>query len=395
MARVTTIYPEDYRFSVFLDPLSLINFDIATLSDRTSASFTLDAHNNGYVLTVQGTGLRYSSDGLPTQGIITEIHGIQGGTPTYDIADLQLDVAVLIAWFTADRSGPHPLFDGNDTVIGGSGNDTFFGNRGHDVVMGGANADNIGGGSGNDHVYGQSPNGGPDGDDTLSGDEGNDYIQGNAGNDRLSGGDGSDRIYGGAGNDYIFGDGTNAPPGKPGNDTINGNLGNDTIRAGEGNDFVRGGQGNDRLEGDEGNDILMGDKGDDVLIGGAGFDIMTGGEGKDIFSFDLFPNQFLATTGPDAYRTDILTDFTHGEDLFDLAKPNHIYAGQASDAQNALAVARNLVSDHPFERSVAAITVGNDVYMFATSGNNTPSIDIAVLLLNVDAAKITIGDFAY
>jgi hypothetical protein len=81
---------------------------------------------------------------------------------------------------------------------------------------------------------------------------------------------------------------------------LSGNQGNDRLDGGDGADTLFGGKDNDVLTGGAGNDHLSGDLGDDTL---------TGGTGQDHFDF----GQATSTA-----NTDIVTDFTDGEDHIDL-----------------------------------------------------------------------------
>jgi len=85
----------------------------------------------------------------------------------------------------------------------------------------------------------------------------------------------------------------------------------------QGADNLSGGSGNDLLWGDAGNDTLSGGAGDDILMGGAGADRMTGGAGRDTFL--LSPN----------IQGDVITDFSHGEDLIDPTRWGRIHDPQS------------------------------------------------------------------
>jgi serralysin len=273
-----------------------------------------------------------------------------------------------------------------DKLVLGSGNDSVTGNDNGNAILGGAGADTITGGSGNDHLYGQSPNGGTDGNDSINGGAGNDYIHGNAGDDTLDGGDGSDRIQGGQGHDSILG--------GAGNDSINGNLGNDTIDGGDGNDSLRGGQGNDSIMGGDGNDILQGDLGSDTLVGGAGIDILTGGGDADLFVFTTGSATF-ATTGPTAYMTDTITDFTDGVDRIrlDIGSPTIVLQGQAFDSFASAAAAAQDMLDSQGYSNVVALKVGNDSYLFYDPGPSSPLEAIRLQGFS-NPALIDVTDFA-
>ena len=286
----------------------------------------------------------------------------------------------------------------NDTVDGAGGNDHIVGSSGStnagghlieaDVYMGGAGSDTIDGGDGNDHIYGNEQTtvaGSIDGADSLSGGSGMDYLQGNAGNDTIDGGAGNDRVYGGADNDSLMG--------GDGNDYVQGNKGNDIVSGGNGNDVVHGGADDDMVRGDAGNDQLFGDAGNDSLVGGAGIDVLTGGAGNDTFIFNGRDGAF-ATTGASAWAMDEVTDFTHGADKFEFDfHPAHVFTGSAASASAALTLANSLVGAHPGEADVAAVTVGNDTYLFWDAAGQGGVIDSAVKVDHVHDA-FTLADFA-
>jgi Ca2+-binding RTX toxin-like protein len=286
----------------------------------------------------------------------------------------------------------------NDTVDGASGNDHIVGSSsttdalGHlieaDVYTGGAGADTVDGGDGNDHIYGNEVTtvaGAVDGADSLNGGGGMDYLQGNAGSDTIDGGAGNDRVYGGADNDSLNG--------GDGNDYVQGNRGNDILSGGNGNDVVHGGADDDMVRGNAGNDQLFGDAGNDSLVGGTGIDVMTGGAGSDTFVFNGRDAAFT-TTGASAWAMDEITDFTHGSDKFEFDfHPAHVFTGSASSAAAALTLANSLVGAHPGEADVAAVTVGNDTYLFWDAAGQGGVIDSAVKIDHVHDS-FTLADFA-
>jgi serralysin len=257
--------------------------------------------------------------------------------------------------------------------------------------MGGAGNDHIIGGVGNDHIYGNlisSTAGAVDGDDSLFGGLGNDYIQGNGGNDVIDGGDGNDRLYGGSGNDSV--------QGSDGFDYLQGNKGDDTLRGGNDNDTIHGGGDNDLLFGDAGNDQLFGDAGNDTVIGGGGFDTLWGGAGADTFRFASGddPNTNVAVTaGSNAGLTDVIADFTPGEDVIKLPFNSVTVLHQAggitlSTADAAQTYAQQLRDAHTGSHEVAAITVGHDTYLFYNStGNDGTLINQAIKVLGVTGAN--------
>ncbi len=182
-----------------------------------------------------------------------------------------------------------------NTIYGGSGSETLFGfaglrnnllgGEGDDLIFGVGGRDFIRGGDDNDIIYGGK------GRDVIFGEQGNDIIFGGKGNDSLSGGTGKDIIYG-----------------QKGNDLISGGTGNDRLFGGDGKDTLNGNEGDDLLFGGKGDDTINGGEGDDLLVGGTGNDILTGGAGKD--RFRLAPRE----------GTDIIADFTVGEDSIELSK---------------------------------------------------------------------------
>jgi serralysin len=294
-------------------------------------------------------------------------------------------------------------FGGDDTIVGGNGNNVIYGGDGddslaggdrHDNLFGGAGDDHIDGGAGNDHIYGFDLVGDPtgDGNDVLSGGDGNDYIQGNAGTDLINGDDGNDRLNGGADDDTINGGNDS--------DTINGNKGDDLIHGDGGNDSLRGGQGNDEIHGDGGYDVLLGDLGDDTLAGGANADILTGGDGADVFSFATGDAVF-DTSGDFANFTDTITDFTSGDDLIQIAgvtdSTTILYAGEGFSVSTftaAQSYANTLLAGHTGTDEVVALNVGSDTYLFYNSAHTGDTADSAILLTGVNAADITIDNFA-
>jgi len=205
---------------------------------------------------------------------------------------------------------------------------------------------------------------------TLSGLAGDDGLFGQGGNDILDGGLGSDTMLGGAGDDIYFVDNAVdlvsekainteaefvgiatqaelvAIPDAGGIDVvrstvdyilptstaINGNIenlellgnsdlvgtGNDldnVIIGNSGSNFLNGANGDDSLQGGAGDDFLAGDGGDDVLVGGEGVNILEGGFGFDGFLYGNGAPFQQANIG-----TDIISDFTQGNDLIGLSK---------------------------------------------------------------------------
>lgn len=94
-----------------------------------------------------------------------------------------------------------------------------------------------------------------------------------------------------------------------------------------GADRLDGTTGNDKLIGGAGNDVLVGGAGDDTLVGGAGMDNLTGGYGQDRFVFEVVTDSVAGAA------RDVVTDFTQGQDVFDL---HAIDANPATAALDAL-----------------------------------------------------------
>ena len=99
--------------------------------------------------------------------------------------------------------------------------------------------------------------------------------------------------------DHLTGDAfANTLDGDAGTDTLNGLAGNDSLIGGGNADVLNGGGGNDTLDGGSGGDELSGRNGNDTKTGGGGADT------------------FLYVDANEG--TDIITDFTQGEDVIDL-----------------------------------------------------------------------------
>ena len=68
-----------------------------------------------------------------------------------------------------------------------------------------------------------------------------------------------------------------------------------------------------------GDDVLIGNDGDNVLTGGDGDDTLTGGDGADVFRF----------YASEEVTTDVITDFTVGEDSSELVNDTTDVIGDA------------------------------------------------------------------
>ncbi len=181
------------------------------------------------------------------------------------------------------------LNQGNTSAHSEVGESTFW-------IAGHVNIESAFGGSAGDTLNGNWSNNelrGFNGNDTISGNDGNDFINGNRDQDVVYGNAGNDTVRGGKQEDSVYG--------NDGDDFVAGDRENDLVFGGNGNDILRGGKNNDSLDGGLGNDTLYGDKNNDTL---------TGGEGNDIFIFSL------------SSGTDIITDFTQGQDKLHILLDN-------------------------------------------------------------------------
>ena len=213
---------------------------------------------------------------------------------------------------------------GDDILFGGDGEDTIFGSAGHDHIDGGSGADDLRGGSGHDVIdggFGSDFISGGDGNDLLRGGMGSDDIRAGAGDDSVAGGIGSDLIYGNAGNDNLSGEnGNDTIYGQSGNDQISGGLGIDMLYGGSGDDIMHGQEGTDTMDGGSGNDRMYGGDDADIMLGGTGNDRMFGDAGNDRIDGGAGRNQLFGGDGADTFGnlsggTDVINDFTQGEDV--------------------------------------------------------------------------------
>ena len=258
----------------------------------------------------------------------------------------------------------------NNVLIGNSGNNILSGGEGIDVLVGGDGDDQLLGGLGRDQLVGGK---GDDiyevdsrsdrvieafneGSDTVNasidyvlalnvenlvltgtaniaggGNSLDNHITGNAGDNLINGGLGDDTMVGGAGDDiYIV---------SSKGDLIIDSAGDDTIRSTidlrlqadiENGELL--GLLDLNVTGNSTANYLSGNSGDNLLDGLGGADILTGGRGQD---------GFVASIN-DGY-SDIITDFTSGEDLilvdalafglFNPVLPSEEYSGYLSSHQ--------------------------------------------------------------
>lgn len=267
---------------------------------------------------------------------------------------------------------------GNDeinTLAGGLGRDILFGEGGDDTLDGGKGIDRMVGGLGSDTYYVDSKadrvvelvGEGTDtvfaassytlssnienltlqgtGDFTAGGNSLDNHIIGNSGNNILAGGLGADTLEGGLGDDiYVLSDSL---------DVIIDTGGDDTIRSSQ-NVELQAGIENAQLVGIAdtyviGNGLdntLQGNLGDNILDGGLGLDTLIGDEGAD---------QFIISNNGDDVDSDIVQDFTSGEDLLVID-----LASFGIDAEALGILSSGLVSTESFVFGAGAVALDNN-----------------------------------
>ena len=288
---------------------------------------------------------------------------------------------------------------GADTLSGEAGRDLLQGNGGADLLTGGEGADSLYGGQGNDVIYASRDVGGVAG-------EAGDWANGNLGDDEIVGGQGADTLLGGQGADFIGGgDGADFLSGDRGDDDLMGGMGNDTLNGGDGDDILSGGFGADSLSGGDGNDQLVsqgpeastlsGGAGSDTIVsGGAGRDVILGGEGRDRF-------EIVAKTAPSAGVEAEIRDWEAG-DVLHFPQVSILSASSilplsysefaAADYATALSIANEHISASG--AVYVAAQVGNDVYVFADTGDPADGADVSILLVGRTLADIALTNFA-
>jgi Ca2+-binding RTX toxin-like protein len=117
--------------------------------------------------------------------------------------------------------------------------------------------------------------------------------------------------------------------GGDGDDVLWSNSGDDILNGGDGNDNLQAGSGNDILNGDAGNDVLKGYDGDETLTGGTGADTLTGGFGFDSFNFTALDESTINSS-------DLITDFTQGEDSINFSNLGFTGIGQGEGSGTIL-----------------------------------------------------------
>ena len=238
---------------------------------------------------------------------------------------------------------------GDITLNGNNGNDILWGNDGNDTINGDVGDDNLNGGYG---------------DDILKGGEGNDKILGYQGADLIEGGEGSDYIDGESGIDTITYENSKnlvkinltnktAYYGEAEGDTI---INIENIIGSQFNDEIIGDHLNNYIIGKSGNDYLEGKSGNDIIEGGLGADNILGGEGFDYFVFNNFEESNIN-------NTDIIQDFTKGDDKIDLSALDFVSIININDASDS----DNLI--YSYEDQYTLIFNQNKSFMVKLSGD--------------------------
>jgi Ca2+-binding RTX toxin-like protein len=243
-------------------------FDLATLTAGAPTQTTPTRY--GFPdIEFQGIDFAYTGDDL-TGGTINTIVVFSGGQEVYRIAFLNLPVADVAAFLSADNSAAFlaEVLRDPDTLTGTAGNDRLFGFAGIDKLLGGNGSDTLDGG---------------DDDDFVSGDAGNDSLLGAAGGDTLLGGIGEDSMDGGDGADRYDVDNTKDVAKDSGVDagrdlvvsSVTWTL-DDSIE-----DLTLAGTAAINGTGNASDNFLTGNAGNNTLDGVVGADTMKGGNGDD------------------------------------------------------------------------------------------------------------------
>jgi parallel beta-helix repeat protein len=139
----------------------------------------------------------------------------------------------------------------------------------------------------------------------------------------------------------------------------------------------------DTLYGGAGNDHLAGGAYDDLLYGGAGRDRLTGGVGADTFRY---------TNAGDSVRgaSDLITDFTPGEDKLDVASLGYVGLGNGHDG--TLRAIYNASLDRTYLQSLDAYSNGQ-YFQLALAGNYLGRLQAADFetLLKGTSSNSTLG----
>ncbi len=276
-----------------------------TSYSRTSPKFAV-TYGNGVQDIFTGSGIRYTSAGIPYGGVMNEYAMIYHGDQLAKLSGLSIPVVRILE--AADTWSS----DDDDELI-------RYALRAADTLSGGNIADFLEGHGGNDLLLGNG------GRDTLNGGAGNDTISGGAGNDRMAGSTGDDLYRVDTTGDVIL------EAASQGTDrvestvsyTLASNVENLTLLgtsalSGSGNtlaNMLLGNAGNNALNGGAGNDTISGGAGNDRMAGSTDADWMTGGEGADHFIFSASSDSTAKVAGRDS-----ISDFSLAQhDLLDLS----------------------------------------------------------------------------
>ena len=175
--------------------------------------------------------------------------------------------------------------------------------------------------------------------------------------------------------------------------SLNGNVHRITpgIGAGDGADFLSGGDGQDTMLGGVGTDTLRGDAGDDVIrggtqgdliVGGAGRDRLVGGAGNDVFDFNL-----STESGSGRLTRDVVTDFTSGEDVLNLATID-AQAGVAGNQRFSFIGSAAFSGEGQIRLMQSA---GDVIVLINTTAMS--GIDMSIVLRETLVSEIDAGDF--
>jgi len=310
---------------------------------------------------------------------------------------------------------------GNDdvnTLSGGLGRDILFGEAGDDILDGGKGIDRMVGGLGNDTYYVDSKadrvvelvGEGTDtvfantnytlssnienltlqgsGDFTAGGNSLDNHIVGNAGNNILAGGLGADTLEGGLGDDiYVLSDSLDVIIDTGGIDTIRSSQ-NVELQAGIENAQLVG-IADTYVVGNGLNNTLKGNLGNNILDGGLGLDTLIGDEGAD---------QFIISSNGDDVGSDIVQDFTSGEDLLvvDLAS-------FGIDIEALGILSSGLVSADSFVFGAGAVALDNNdhfiydsaqgiLYFDEDGSGDAEMIELARVQINDGSDSLDAGD---
>lgn len=174
----------------------------------------------GNSLTLEGTGFKYGSGGLPIAGKLRKISMEEGGEELVTMSGLKIQLAEFLDAALGDSDTAvidmlQDMLRQGDSFSGGNRGDDFLGFKGRDKLTGNGGSDYLDGGNGRDKVIGGQ------GKDALFGGVGKDRVDGGRGKDFISGDAGADTLAGGKGADtFLYVDLFHSAPGAKDRDTI-------------------------------------------------------------------------------------------------------------------------------------------------------------------------------